>query len=427
MVNRKLVVVFIAAALTLSACDIRSLASNSRTVARPTVPPDASFEKQAAIRDFDQTVNSLRALYLDRDAVGTAWQQAADAERVKLIASDEPDASATALRTVIDLLNDPDISIQAGAPTASAFGGIGVLADAPDTGKDRVLIMAVYPDSPAERAGIEPHDAIVAINGTPVRGEEGLAAMVNIRGEPDTIVKLTVRTPGQADREVEVTRQIVRDTPQISYRRMPGTDVAYIRPAPSADRFESMRDDVSEALRDLTRSQALTGIILDLRAIRGNTFPLDDMLSLFVNGDRIAQVRTRSNSQGGTFLTRNAANTPVNIRGKGVGGSQTVRMVILVSDLTSGQAEAFAGALQELGRAQVMGPKTSGRTVVMDRVQLPASGLLLELPVGEYLGSRGTSWYKIGVTPGTLLEQKFGDYSQASDPVVPAAVELVLR
>ncbi len=402
----------------LTGCNPREMLESRQRVPAPTVPVDLPSEVQAVLRDYDFAVNSLRALYLKSDVVGAKWQQTADAERKKIIQAESPDQYVPSLLAVIEALQDSDVGIalQASAAVTETFGGIGVMLDWPEPGKDRVLVLLVYPNSPAERGGIRPHDAIVSVDGRPVAGAEGDAVKARLRGQPGTKVTLSVRTPGQPEREVVVTRRVIEagpdNTPLVS-RLIDGTNIAYIAPNPSDTEF--MRDEVAAALRELAADQPLDGLVLDLRLMRANDFPLEAMLSLFVTGDQIGSTQSRATK--GKIL----------ISGKGVAGSQDMRLAVLVSDLTQGQAEVFAGMLQDLGRAKLVGNTTRGRTAVVTRLTMPVSKLELIVPSGEYLGIKGQSWYGKGITPAVATEQRWEEYGEDDDIVLNRAVEELKR
>ena len=221
-----------------------------------------------------------------------------------------------------------------------------------------------------------------------------------------------MRPDGYNASDFELLRRVIDASPDNTpgqHRFIDGANVAYVAPNPSD--ADGMRDDVAAALRDLSTDRPLDGLVLDLRTMRGPDFPLNAMLSLFVNGDEVGGNRTRSKT------------TKIAVRGKGVGGSQDVRLAVLVSDLTTGPAEAFAGILQDLGRARVIGNRTRGRTAVLQHVVLPMSHLELSIPNGEVLGVKKTSWYGAGVMPEVELKTRWEDHTAEDDPVLARAQE----
>ena len=256
---RRLLSLSLAVFLLTGCADLRSnieeRLQSRRVVAIPTVPVDAPVDVQAALRDYDRAVASLRTLYVKSDKVGAAWQKIADAERRKIIdaGADQGEQFAVSMRAMIDAIDDADISLQSMAPAASqTFGGIGVSVDLPDEGRDRLLVLSVYPNSPAERAGIQPHDSIIAVEGESVKGAAGAQILTKVRGEPDTKLTLTVRTPGREPRDVTLMRRVIDASPDNTpgqHRFIDGANVAYVAPNPSD--ADGMRDDVAAALRDL--------------------------------------------------------------------------------------------------------------------------------------------------------------------------------
>ncbi len=404
--------------LTLTACTgAPSFSSLFNRRVTPAVPIDVSPKVAAQLRDFDFAVQSLRDSYLNADAVNEQWQAIVDTERLKIAQGNgDEDKFIESLQKIIAELNDEDMvllppaqnQIQSG--TTGAYSGIGVLIDLPREGKDRLLVLAVYPDSPADRAGLKPHDAIIAIEGEPVTFAARNELIPKLRGETGSQVTVTVRTPGQPPRDVTLTRRPVEPRSPISYKRLPDTNIGYIAPNPS--QLSTMRSDTANALRDLSADRNVDGVVLDLRIIRGNEFPLDEMLSLFVNG------------QIGTVQTRGKKET-IEIAGKSIAGSQEVPLAVLVSELTSGQAEAFAGLLQDLGRAQIVGTKTPGDLAQFTTATLPSSRLRIQIPTGDYLGVKNNSWRGKGVTPNVVSEFAWEDFTAEDDPHIKQAVEVL--
>lgn len=407
-----------AAALALSACNPQNLFETRNKVAVPTVPVDAPAEVQAALRDYDYATSSLRALYVDKDAVGAEWQKVVESGRAQIIESGSATQLQPSLAAAVQAIGESDIVIQAGSQdtqTAQPFGGIGVIPDWPTPGKDRLLLLSVLADGPAARAGLKPHDSIVAIDGAPVSGGAPVTETIGrMRGTPGSKIQLTVSTPGAGEREVSITRRVIVSSPEgtpISYRRLPGGALAYIAPNPSD--MESMRDEVASALRELNSADPVAGLVLDLRLMRDLDFPVNAMLSLFVSGDGIGSISSRG------------ATEKLQIAGKGVGGSQDLRLAILVSEMTSGQAEAFAGILQDLGRARVIGTKTRGRTAAVTRVRLPISRAEMLIPSGDYKSAKGTSWLGKGLPLDAAFEQDWSQYNDDSDTQLTKAVALL--
>jgi carboxyl-terminal processing protease len=410
----------VAAMLTLTACGnlpisgatVRDMLNNRQpTAAADTLAPRI----QAQLRDFDFAVNSLKAMYITSEATGSEWQKVVDEERNKIIsAKDETgEQFGASLRAIVEKIGDEDLTLQAApAPQAAGtprFSGIGVQVDLPREGKDRLLILTVYPDSPADRAGIQPHDAIVAIEGEPVNSSTPPDQIIGrLRGEEGSDVTVSVRTPGQAPRDVTITRRMIEPNSPIVYKRLPDTNIGYIAPDPTD--LDSLRQDVTRALRELNAEQNIDGLVLDLRVIRDNRFPLNDALSLFVNGP-VGHVQVRNQREA------------IDVAGKSIGGSQEVPMVVLVSEQTTGQAEAFAGLLQDAGRAQIIGNPTPGLLAQISPMTLPTSQIQMLIPTGDYVGLKNTSWRGKGVQPNITSEKTWEEFTADNDPQLQQAID----
>lgn len=425
MINtqRAMLAAGVAAMLTLTACGslpitgatVRDMLSNRQ----PTAVADAlSPRLQAQLRDFDFAVNSLKAMYLDPNATGAEWQQVADEERNKIVsAKDETgEQLGNSLRAIVEKIGDEDLVLQAAPAQQTAatprFSGIGVQIDLPSEGKDRLLILTVYPDSPADRAGIQPHDAIIAIEGEAVNSSRPADQIIaSLRGEEGSDVKVTVRTPGQEPRDVTITRRMIEPNSPMVYKRLPNTNIAYIAPDPTNP--ENLREDLTKALRELTAEQNIDGIVMDLRVIRDNNFPLNDALSLFVNGP-VGNVQVRNTRE------------KIEIAGKSIGGSQEVPMAVLVSEMTSGNAEAFAGLLQDAGRAQIIGSPTRGMLAQFSPMLLPSSQIQMLIPSGDYLGLKNTSWRGKGVQPNIVSNKAWEEFTADNDPQLQQAIDALM-
>ncbi len=402
---------------TLSSVSQRlGFGSNSARVT--PIPIDLPPRTQAYLRDYDAAVNALKAFYLKEDAVGKDWLAVAAKNREKITAGVEDAEFVQLLSDTITALKDEDVAllppeqpIAATAPTTATYSGIGVVVGLPEEGKDRILALYVYPDSPADRAGVKAHDSIIKIDGDAVTFAEGGQVVAKLRGDSGSKVVLTVRTPGEAERDVTVTRRPVRPNSPITYNIIPDTNIGYVAPDPM--NLRDMKVDTANALRALLNESEIAGLVLDLRVVRGPDFPINDMLGLFVNG-QVANVQRR------------AVKNKLEITGKSIAGSQDVPMVILVSHQTIGQVEAFAGILQSLGRARLVGEPTKGKVAVLNTVSLPNIGARLQIPSGEYLSLKDASWYQKGVQPDKATAKSWEEVTSEDDAQLDQAVDLLL-
>jgi carboxyl-terminal processing protease len=264
--------------------------------------------------------------------------------------------------------------------TEGRFSGVGMSV----TGVKRGLrVSEVFPRSPAQKAGIKRDDVITAVDGESIAGKDATLATGLIKGEPGTEVTLTVLPGGKPPpRKVTIERANI-DVPVVDGRMIKagGTPVAYVRMA-------AFTPGVHDALRkeiERLRNKGAKGLILDLRNNGGGL--LEEAVlsgSVFVEDGTI--VTTDSRTQGRTVYDA-------------VGDAIAPQpSVVLVNRDTASAAEILTAALGENDLATVVGTRTYGKGVFQQVIDLDSGGGL-DLTVGEYLTSDGTSIAGKGVQP----------------------------
>ncbi len=408
----------LATLLAMTACSALPLPGR---IAQPTppVPLDLPSATQAKLRDFDLAVKSLREQYIDSRAIDEAWLAEAAAFRRRILEGAADETFAPDLERLLEKLNDPAIVLRAPTPDMAAssaatttFSGIGVLVALPERGKDRLVVLAVYAGSPAERGGVRPHDSILAVDGRRITYEERQTVIGRIRGPTGTTVTLTLRSPNQPEREVTLRRAPITPTSRTVVERVPGTNIGYLAPAPGD--AESMHIELARGLRALASDKTPDGVILDLRIVREDSFPILPMLSLFANGALGAR-HTRSGQQ------------KIEVRGKQIAGSQDLSLVILIGDQTQGPAVSFAAMLQDLGRAKLVGAHTSPQTAEVTVLSLPETELQLAIPSAEYRGIKGRALHRTGLAPDEDTGLAWETFSADDDPQMKRAIALLKR
>jgi carboxyl-terminal processing protease len=264
--------------------------------------------------------------------------------------------------------------------TEGRFSGVGLGV----TGVKRGLrVSEVFKGSPAQRAGIKRGDVIVAVNGKSIAGMDATLATGLIKGDPGTEVTLTVLPGGKPPpRKVTIERANI-DVPVVDGRmiKINGTPVGYVRMSAFTP---GVHDALRKQIEDL-RAKGAKGLILDLRNNGGGL--LDEAWltgSIFVEDGTI--VSTDSRTQGKkTYPAAGDAIPPQ-------------PMVVLVNRDTASAAEILTAALGENNIATVVGTRTYGKGVFQQVIPLDSGGGL-DLTVGEYLTSNGTSIAGKGVQP----------------------------
>ena len=261
------------------------------------------------------------------------------------------------------------------------FGGIGVRIRLIEDG---VLVVSVMENTPAESAGLIDNDLITAIEGTPVEGLSQRDVVRQLRGKVRSKVLLTVeREASENPLSITVVRQhIVPQT--VSYRRE--GDLALIRISGFNQRTtDSLKQKIKQAQNEI--GEQLEGFVLDLRGNPGGLLDQAVEVSrLFVTNGRIVSTHGRHPdshqyfSAGREDLTNSAP------------------IVVLVDGGSASASEIVAAALQDSGRAVVVGSSSFGKGTVQTVLRLPNQG---ELPLtwARFHAPSGYALHRRGVLP----------------------------
>ena len=293
----------------------------------------------------------------------------------------------------------------------SSYEGIGAILGFQEKEQPHVVILDVIDGSPAENAGLKPHDSIYGIDGNPILLDEGLTVVERIRGPAGSTVTLQVRSPGSGERAVKVTRGKLVSSGKIESQQIPDTSYGYVLFPPLS--YDTMMDDIRAALQELTTNQKLEGLILDLRVAGSSRgWPLQDLLGLFYNGNI------------GEFYNRNNETQPLTIKGQDYLSSQTVPLVILIGANTSGSPEILAASLQAGKRATIVGEASSGSIEAAEPFYLP-DGSRAFIETVSFRMARGSELGTDGVQPDVKLDQGWDDIQPNADPVLEKAIDLL--
>jgi carboxyl-terminal processing protease len=266
------------------------------------------------------------------------------------------------------------------------YVGIGVRIDIAESGLP--LIVGVFKDSPAEKAGLVAGDEIVAVDGKSTAGKETDEIVGWVRGEAGSTVVVTVR-PGAtgAQRDVSMVRADVAVAP-VSWTLVPGTRTALIR----LDQFSSGAADNLKAVLGEVRAAGADRLVLDLRGNPGG----------YVNeADAVASQFLKS----GTVFIERAADGHETTHTVAPGGLATdLPLVVLVDGNTASSSEIVSGALQDAGRAQIVGIKTFGTGTVLGEFVL-SDGSALRVGTVEWLTPEGRRIWHEGITPDVIVER----------------------
>jgi carboxyl-terminal processing protease len=266
---------------------------------------------------------------------------------------------------------------------AGEYVGVGIQLE---DREDEVVVAAPIDGSPADRAGIQPGDVILAVDGQDVSGLELTEVVERVKGDEGTSVTLTVE---RGDRELEFSldRAEVR-VPAVSWMPIPGTEAAQLRLASfSADASEELAAAIEEA-----QAAGAERFILDLRNNPGGR--VDQALGIagqFLEPGEVVYIRKDSDgSEREETVPRSA--DPID-----------APLVVLINEGSASSSEILAGALRDNGRARVVGETSFGTGTVLNEFVLDDGSAIL-LGVAEWLTPNGDFIREEGIEPDVVVE-----------------------
>ena len=353
------------------------------TYGRSQSPAALGKQDRESLALYAEALDTVRKDYVDREAIDPRKQ------------------TYGAIEGMLDTLGDeghtrfltPEEREQNNNSLSGTYEGIGIEIETKD---DKVVVVAPIEGTPADRAGIEPGDVVVAVDGKNVRGQRISEAVEEIKGPKGTDVKLTILRGGE-QRVFDLERTEV-ERPMASWAMIPGSDVAHVHLA-------SFSDDSAEELRQAFEEARTAGarrFILDLRDNPGGK--LDQAVE--TAGDLLqpgSVIYVREDASGGREDIEAA------------GGAEFADgpMTVLVNGGSASSSEILAGALRDNDRASVIGETTYGTGTVLSEVVL-SDGSAILLGVAEWLTPDGDSIRKAGIVPDIKVPLEEG-----AEPLTP--------
>lgn len=313
----------------------------------------------------------------------------------------ESDLFYGAIEGLVAGLNDPysmyfppEQASEFARDLAGEFEGIGAEVGMRE---GQITVIAPLPGSPAEIAGLKPGDKIFAIDDQETFGLALDEAVKLIRGEKGTIVKLTVTQNGiETLKEIEVTRNTINvPTIKLEMKSFGGAqdkdnNIAYLRIGYFNDKTWSEFD---KAVRELLLKNP-KGLILDLRSNPGGY--LDTAISItseWIEDGKIVSEKFNDEKEN-VHLT------------VGKHRLSDLKTIVLVDKGSASASEILAGALQDYGKATIVGEQTFGKGSVQDFEVLP-DGSALKLTIARWYTPNGRQIDEGGISPDVVIEEMF--------------------
>lgn len=291
------------------------------------------------------------------------------------------------------------------------FGGLGIQIT---SDKGAIRVISPIDDTPAAKAGIEAGDYITHIDGEQVFDMTLNQAVKKMKGKPGTKVKLTIVHDRGEPKEITLKRAIIKvksvkfseksDNAAMDDEKLP--KIGYLR---ISDFGATTTKELNDAIKDLEKKN-VAGYVLDLRNNPGGYLTAAiDMADAFLDGGEIVSTRGREKAD----IERMFAKSGDLVKGKPI--------VVLINHGSASASEIVAGALQDNGRAIVMGSQSFGKGSVQQQKPL-GDGSAVHITIARYYTPSGRSIQNEGITPDIevlqskveTIEKKERLFSEAS-------------
>jgi carboxyl-terminal processing protease len=280
---------------------------------------------------------------------------------------------------------DPESYREMQVETSGSFGGLGIEITLKD---DILTVVAPIDGTPAYRAGLHTGDRIVKIDGLSTKDMQLVDAVKRMRGKPGTKVTISIAREGWAEPQ---DFDIVREQIRVQSVRMVemGEGIEYIK----LRQFQEQSPHDLDAALDKLRKDGMKALILDLRNNPGGllTAAVEVSEKFIDDGKLVVYTEGRVRNQNMRFSAHAKR------------GYSQMPMVVLVNQGSASASEIVAGALQDWGRATIVGTQTFGKGSVQTIIPL-SDGSGLRLTTAKYFTPKGRSIHGKGITPDIIVE-----------------------
>ena len=392
-----------------------------------TVPPDVIAQATTAVqanpeiskgkqlRVLRDLANIVEETYVYPDFNGKDWNEIRSRYRSKIEDGLSTETFYTEMQNMIRELGDEHsfflspLEVKASEAELKGdveFVGVGVYT-APDLEHERFVVISVFADSPAEHAGIQAHDSILLADGLPVFD----GTINRTRGPECSAVILTVQSPGEEPRDVILIRQTIDGGFDIDARLIPtsdGSKIGYIFIPTFFD--ETIPPQIEEALNEFGQ---LDGLILDVRMNGGGSSTVANPILSFFTSGRLGQFVGRDESR------------PMGVEADLVQNSQTVPLVVMVSEDTVSYGEIFAGILRDSRDAKITGETSLGNVELLHGFGFDDGSEVWLASERFFPAHSDENWEETGIVPDVQAFADWDTFTFVTDPSIAAAVTLL--
>ncbi|MBV8885426.1 MAG: S41 family peptidase [Chroococcidiopsidaceae cyanobacterium CP_BM_RX_35] len=352
-------------------------------------PKSQAFLRESPKELVDEVWQVVDHQYVDPTFNHVDWQ----AVRREYLSRSYPtqESAYKAIREMLKKLNDPytrfmdpqqfkDLQVD----TSGQLSGIGIQI-APDEKTKQLTVIAPIEGTPAAAAGIIAKDIITKIDGKPTQGMDVNQAVSLIRGQPGTIVNLTILRNGQT-KDLAIKRAQIEIRPvRYTYQNSSTGGVGYIR----LSEFSANAPEEMQAAIKNFEQKHVNGYILDLRSDPGGLlFASVEIAQMWFNNSTIVSTVDRQGEKDVQKADDHALTTKP--------------LVVLVDGGSASASEILSGALQDNHRAVLVGTKTFGKGLVQS-VRSLGDNCGMAVTIAKYLTPAGHDINHKGITPNVVL------------------------
>jgi carboxyl-terminal processing protease len=373
---------------TIALCILFTLASVSRAEAQGK--EESKVPRQQYLPLIQYVFDFIQNHYVDEVDPNTIFEGAMSG---MLNALGDPYSSFLSAKDMTDLTDT----------TQGSFGGVGLyiskpVGDRPDGKPAYVEVASPIEDTPGWRAGINPGDLIVDINGESTDALTMDEVLARLRGAPGQNVNLRIRRGAKLEFPVVLTRAII-EVPTTKSAMI--GDIGYLKLITFTPKtVERARDALTEF-----RGKNYRGLIIDLRNNYGGLLQSAvGICELFLDGGLVVSTKSRLSEENMVFKARRNPLVSVDIP-----------IIVLINRGSASASEIVAGALKDQGRAYLVGEKSYGKGSVQQVYPLN-NNVGFKITVARYYTPSDVNIDKIGIPPD--LEVKFPEFTDADAEIL---------
>ncbi len=356
---------------------------------------DTPPELQTLFKPFWETWQLLHDNYVDQPLDNTALMRGAITGMMESLGDQHSSYM------------DPQEYSDANVSLNGKYEGIGAYVD---TTGDYLTIVNPMKGFPAEKAGLLPGDEIRSIDGVDMTGINPELVRLKVIGPAGSKVHLSIyRSDEDKILEFDIVRESI-NIPSVT-GEITEDNLAYVT-------INTFGDDTSSELRRILgelMDQKPDGLILDLRDNGGGYLNTAiEVASQFI-GNGVIMYEQYGDGTKDTYTAQKS------------GLATDIPMVVLVNEFSASASEIVAGAIQDRGRAQLVGVTTYGKGSVQSWIPLSDDQGAVRVTIAKWLTPNGNTIHEIGLTPDVVVERTTDDYKAGLDPQLDAAIELLLK